>query len=87
MHFLRKVARRAAVLIGELTLGISPFFIQLAMFDLKIEEAVGGTPTPLLNFDLRAPAVYKFLSLPSLPLSFKSKEAAIIFAQEILSTR
>ena len=57
------------------------------MFDLKIEEAVGGTPTPLLNFDLRAPAVYKFLSLPSLPLSFKSKEAAIIFAQEILSTR
>ena len=58
------------------------------MFNSKIKEAVGGggqgkAPTPLL----RTPAVYKFFSLPSLPLSLKSKEATIIFAQEILSTR
>ena len=44
------------------------------MFNLKIKEAVGGggqgkAPTPLLNSDLRTPAVYKFFSLPSLPLS------------------
>ena len=63
------------------------------MFNLKIKEAVGGrggqgkAPSPLLNSDLRTPAVYKFFSLPSLPLSLKSKEATIIFAQEILSTR
>ena len=29
---------------------------------------------------------YKFLSLPSLPLPFLSKMAAIIFAKKILST-
>ena len=36
-------------------------------------------PTPLLIYDRRSPPWYKFLSLPSLPLSLKSKMAANIF--------
>ena len=43
--------------------------------------------TPLLTFDLRTPPWYKFISLPSLPLSLKLKMAAIIFVMKLLSTR
>ena len=45
------------------------------------------THIPLLIIDRWPPPWYKFLSLPSLPLSLKSKRAAIIFIKKIMSTR
>ena len=39
----------------------------------------------LLPLDRRSPPWYKFLSLPSLPLLYLSKMAAVIFTKKILS--
>lgn len=42
-------------------------------------------PSPLLSFDHHSPCWYKFLSLPSLLLLWKSKMAALIFSRKIWS--
>lgn len=42
-------------------------------------------PSPFLSFDHHSPCWYKFLSLPSLLLLWKSKMAALIFSKKIWS--
>ena len=95
---LQAITCSAGVLLGRVNV-TNLAIIYSTMSDLEIQAALGGrsregrkiftppTPTPLLIFDCHPPPWYNFLSLPSLPLLFKSKMAAIIFAEKILSTR
>ena len=85
---LQAITCSAGVLLGRVNV-TNLLIVYSTTSDLEIQAAVGGraknihspTPTPLLIFDPLG------TSLPSLPLPFKSKMAAIIFAKKILSTR
>ena len=91
MHFLRKVACGASVLIGRINVKNLAIVYYPTMFDLEVRgggkgRGRGKAPNPSLILIVAHPLGTSFSLSPSLLLPLKSKVAAIIFAKEILST-